>query len=234
MAIDDRVREQLQRSMSGIDVETERALLDARHRGHRRILVRRALAAAAVFATVAVLAPRVLNSTWNKGHQPATPPTPITDTGSDTILGTWRSEYSCEEFVQGFQRAGIGDLAARWLVNIGMQQGPVHRLATRANLCQGAEHFQRTHVFQPNGYLRTYQGEKLADSCRCYRLIDGHTFLVGADRRWAPDVTLQYRIEAGTLTIHAVMPNPCSSVQCRGHFAWAVANYAVGRWLRVS
>ena len=63
----------------------------------------------------------------------------------------------------------IGDLAARWLVNIGMQQGPVHRLAKRANLCQGAEHFQRTHVFQPNGYLRTYQGEKLADSPKLAR-----------------------------------------------------------------
>jgi hypothetical protein len=235
MAIDDRVRERLQRSMSGIDVETERALLDARYRGHRRILIRRMLAAVAVLATiaaVAVMAPRVLDSTWDKGYQPATPPAPTADAGSESILGTWRSEYKCEEFVQAFQRAGIGELAARWLVNDGIQLGPAHRLAKRADLCQGAEHFQRTHIFQPNGYLQTYQGDKLTDSCRCYRLIDGHTFVVPEPKRW-PNIVLQYRIDAGTLVFDAMMPDPCSSVQCRGRYAWAVANYAIGPWLRV-
>ena len=237
MAIDDSVRERLQRSMSGIDVQTERALLDARHRGHRRILIRRMLAAAAVLATIIVtvvfIAPRVLDSTWDKSHQPATPPTPIADAGSESILGTWRSEIRCEEFVQAFQRAGIGELAARWLVNDGLQPGPVHRLAKRADLCQGAEHFQRTHIFQPNGYLQTYQDDRLADSCRCYRLIDGHTFVVPEPKKW-PDITLQYRIEAGTLMFDPVMPDQCSSVQCRGRYAWAVGNYAIGPWLRVT
>ena len=91
---------------------------------------------------------------------------------------------------------------------------------------------QRTHTFLPDGYLRTYQGQTLADSCRCYDLIDSHTFVVPGDKRLAPDITLQYRIDAGTLTFGAVIPEACSSVKCRGHFAWAIGNYAVGTWYR--
>ena len=152
----------------------------------------------------------------------------------EQILGTWRSEYTCEEFVQAFRRAGIGDLAARWLVNDGLQQGPIHQLADSAHPCQGAVHLQRTHTFLPDGYLRTYQGQILADSCRCYDLIDSRTFVVPGDKRLAPDITLQYRIDAGTLTFDAMIPDACSSVKCRGHFAWAIGNYAVSTWYRAS
>jgi hypothetical protein len=45
MAVDDRLHERLQRSMSTIDVDTESRLGDARRRGRRRIVIRRTLAA---------------------------------------------------------------------------------------------------------------------------------------------------------------------------------------------
>jgi hypothetical protein len=182
-----------------------------------------------MIAFIFVAAPRVIDRSGEQ-RQPAATPSSVN--GMEQIMGTWRSEYTCEEFVHGFQRAGIGDLAARWLVNVGLQQGPVHQLANSAHPCQGAVQFQRTHTFLPNGYLRTYQGQTLADDCRCYLLIDSHTFVVPGDRRLAPDITLQYRIDAGTLRFDAVIPDACSSVKCRGHLAWAIGNYAVSRWYR--
>lgn len=233
MPIDARLRDGLERSMSTIDSDVEPFLHDARRRGRRRIVIRRALVAVTVIAMIAVIAvaaPRVLDRSRDL-RQPATAPSSVNGL-EQMILGTWRSEYTCQEFVQAFQRAGIGDLAARWLVNDGMQQGPVHQLADSSHPCQGAVQLQRTHTFLPDGYLRTYQAQTLADSCRCYDLIDSHTFVVPGDKRLAPDITLQYRIDAGTLTFDAVIPDACSSVKCRGHFAWAIGNYAVGTWYR--
>ena len=234
MPIDARLRDELERVMWGIDTEVEPFLHDARRRGRRRIVIRRILAAVtlvAVIAVIAVAAPRVLDRSGGL-RQPATTPSSVN--GMEQILGTWRSEYTCEEFVQGFQRAGIGDLAARWLVNDGLQKGPVHQLANGGHPCRGAVRFQRTHTFLPDGYLRTYQGQTLADDCRCYDLIDSHTFVVPGDRKLAPDITLQYRIDGGTLTFDAVIPDACSSVKCRGHFAWAIGNYAVSTWHRAT
>jgi len=219
--------------MSAIDIDAEARLEEARRRGRRRLITRRAIAAVtvtAMIAIVAVAAPRVLDRSGAL-RQPATTPSSIDGLASEQILGTWRSEITCEEFVQAFQQAGIGDLAARWLVNDGLQQGPVHQLANSADPCQGAVRLQRTHTFLPNGNLRTYQGRTLADGCRCYRLIDSHTFVVPGNRLVA-DITLQYGIDAGTLTFDAAIPDACTSVKCRGHFAWAIGNYAVSTWYR--
>jgi hypothetical protein len=237
MAIDARLREGLQRSLSVLAIDTERRLDDARRRGHRRLVIRRTLAAVTVIATIAigaVAAPRVLEFTADLGHQPATTPSlapDVSSTSPEPIWGTWRTEYACEEFVRGFEQAGVSALAARWLVNFGMQRGPVHQLANSGDLCNGAKKIQRIHDFRPNGYLRTYQGREIADDCRCYELVDGHTFVV-LGTRGDPLTSLEYRIDGETLTFDAVLPGSCSSATCRGHFAWAVANYAVGTWHR--
>ncbi len=236
MSIDDRLRERVQRSMSGIDIGAEDRLDDALHRGRQRRMTRRTFAGVAVIVSIAVVvvaAPRVLGLEA-RNRQPASTPSSIQGVAPGAILGTWRRDYTCQEFVREFERAGIGELAARWLVNIGLQEGPVRQLATSANMCRGAKHFQRTHVFEPNGYLNTYQGDKLADQCRCYRLVGDHTFVAPANRGSGPDATLQYWVDGETLTFSAVIPDQCSSPRCRGHFAWALANYAVGTWHRVN
>jgi hypothetical protein len=234
MAIDARVREGLQRAMSGIAVDTEARLEDSRRRGYARLVLRRTLAAAAVAAAVAVVAvitPRVLDLAQGRGYQPATIPSLLPDTTSEGILGTWQSEYTCDAFVRGFEEAGIGDRAARWLINFGLEQGPV-RHANSGHLCRGADQFLRTHTFLPNGIVITHQDQRVADDCRCFEVLHRHTFHV-LGTNGDPIATLRYTIDAGTLTFDAVMPNQCSRV-CRGHFAWAVGNYAVTVWHRVA
>jgi hypothetical protein len=70
----------------------------------------------------------------------------------------------------------------------------------------------------------------VADDCRCFELVHGHTFIVlGGNGH--PVATLHYSVDAETLRFEATMPDHCSS-RCRGHFAWAVGNYAVTVWHR--
>ena len=173
------------------------------------------VAVGATIVVAVVMAPRVLDLTTRRGPQPATTPSPFNGT-SPPILGTWRSEYTCEELVQGFQRAGIGDLAARWLVNFGLRQRPV-RPGDSGDPCQGAGQFVRTHTFSPNGMILTLQGQRVADDCRCFELRGHHTYIV-LGRAGQPIATLRYTVDAGTLRFDAVIPDRCPAT-CMEHFA---------------
>ncbi len=162
-----------------------------------------------------------------------TPASSTSGSASEPILGTWQMEYTCEKVVQALEREGVGELAAKYLVLLRMQQGPVDRLSNSANLCAGSKDVQRTQVFQPNGYLIHYQGKEIVDDCYCYQLIGKHTFVVLGDPG-DPDIPLQYRIDGESLTFDAAMPAQCSSASCRDQFAFAIGQYAVGTWLRVN
>jgi hypothetical protein len=155
-----------------------------------------------------------------------------TQAPSEPILGTWQNEYTCENMARGFDEAGIAELVPDWLVGLGLQKGPADRL-TSDNLCEGARQIERRHYFRPNGYLINYQGTKIVDDCRCYLLVDDHTF-VSLGESGSPDVSLEYTIEGDVLTFSVVRPDPCSTAKCLGTFAFTVAQYAVGSWKRVS
>jgi len=235
MSIDARLREEIQRAMSAIESDTESGLDEARARGHRRLMFRRTSTAIAIAATIAIVAiatPRVLDLTDPGRHQPAATPSPLPDVPPEQmILGTWRSEITCDAFLRGFERAGIPDMAARWLVNDGLQTASTQP-ANDDDLCRGARGFSRTHTLLSNGTVITHQGQRLADDCRCFQLAPGHTFIVlGGNGH--PIATLHYRADADTLRFEAAMPTHCSS-RCRGHFAWAVGNYAVSVWHRTA
>ena len=157
----------------------------------------------------------------------------VSNAPPEPILGAWRMEYTCEKLMKAFARAGLGDLAPQGLVNIGLEKGPVDPAVGNANACAGAKRLQWTHVFRPNGYLTNYHNTTVADDCRCYMLIDDHTFVVLGDPG-EPDIALQYRILGDTLTFEAMVPDECSSVRCRNGYAWAIGQYALGPWHRVN
>jgi hypothetical protein len=235
MSNDARLREGLRRAMSAIESDTESHLDEARQRGHRRLIFRRtstAIAIAATIAIVAVATPRVLDLSDPGRHQPAATQSPLPAVPPEPmILGTWQSEITCDAFLRAFDRAGIPELAARWLVNDGLQPESTQP-ADGGDLCRGSQGFSRTHTFRSNGTVITYQGQRLADDCRCFELVHSHTFIVlGGNGH--PIATLHYSVDAETLRFEATMRNHCSS-RCRGHFAWAVGNYAVTVWHRTA
>jgi hypothetical protein len=191
-----------------------------------------AIAIAATIAIVAVATPRLLDLSDAGRHQPAATPSPLPDVPPEQmILGTWQSEITCDAFLRGFERAGIPEMAARWLVNDGLQPASTQP-ANDGDLCRGARGFSRTHTLLSNGTVITHQGQRLADDCRCFELAYNHTFIVLGGNGHVI-ATLHYRVDADTLRFEAVLPTHCSS-RCRGHFAWAVGNYAVTVWHRAA
>jgi hypothetical protein len=221
--------------MSAFETDTESRLHEAREQGHRRLVFRRTWTAVAIAATIAVVAvatPRALDLSDPGRHQPAATQSPQPDVSpGQMILGTWHGEITCEAFLRAFERAGIPDLAARWLVNDALQ--PESTQPTNGgDPCRRAQRFSLTHTFQPDGTVITYQGQRLADNCQCFELVGSHTFIVlGVNGR--PIATLHYSVDAETLRFKAAMRSHCSS-RCRGHFAWAVATYTVTAWHRTA
>jgi hypothetical protein len=109
MAIDARLRDGLQRSMSAIDVDPDSRLDDARRRGHRRVVVRRAasvVAFAAVVVIVTLAAPGVLDVLRDQRHQPAKAPSLLPIAGTYTATITTRDAH------------GDSRLAGTWLLTL--------------------------------------------------------------------------------------------------------------------
>jgi hypothetical protein len=218
--------------MSAIDPDPGRCLDDARRRAGQLVLLRRAAVAIAVAVAVVIVAvasPSILDLTRGQAPQPAAPPSFAAIAPS--ILGTWRVQYTCREFVSAFEDAGIPTFAAEKAVELGLQPGPADELARRARFCVGARNIERTVTFSPDGYLRRYQDGRVVDDCRCYRLIGERLFVSPGDFR-APDITLRYQLSTDTVRFEAVKPDPCSSPVCRQALATAVGQYAVGTWHR--
>ena len=119
MAIDARLRDGLQRSMSAIEVDADHSLGDARRRGLRRLIIRRVASVIAVAAAIVVItlaAPGVLELLRDQRHQPAKPPSllPIVGTYTATVTagdahGDARSEGT---WLLTLDRDGTLDLAS--------------------------------------------------------------------------------------------------------------------------
>jgi hypothetical protein len=249
VSIDPRLRAGLQRSMSKLETDPELRLPDARRRGRRRLVVRRIAVAISVVASVALVAASaaaVLGSPSRQRHGPATSPTlnsppadplqigkaALGDLQQQAILGSWQSEYVCQDLVQAYENAGVGRFAPRALGELHMVKGAADRLIGDPNLCDGARRIERTHVFEPNGNVLNYQGSTVVDECTCFTLVGDHTLVNHADPGY-PDISLHYEIVGDTLTFDVVVPDTCAA-RCMDQVQTMVGQYAVGPWHRVT
>jgi len=246
MSIDSKLRDGLRRSMSKVDIDAEVQLSNARRRGRRRLLARRvsiAVSLAASVALIAASAATVLDSS-SRQHEPATTPRSLPanplqtdgpafgDLQQQAILGSWQSEYVCQDLVRAYEHAGVGRFAPRALGEYHMLKAGVDRIASDANLCDGARRILRTHVFEPNGNVLNYQGSTVVDECTCFTLVGDHILVSHADPGY-PDISLHYEIVGDTLTFDVLVPNPCSA-RCEDQVQTMVGQYALGPWHRVT
>jgi hypothetical protein len=249
VSIDTRLRDGLQRSMSKLETDPELRLPDARRRGRRRLIARRVTVAVSVVASLTILAASaaaVLNSPSRQGHGPATTPSlvpsppadrqqneapSLSDRPQQGILGSWQSQYVCQDLVQAYERAGVGRFAPGALVELRMVNGGPDHLAS-GHLCDGAVKIQRTHVFEPDGNVLNYQGSTVVDECRCYTLVGDDTLVNHADPGY-PDISLHYEIDGDTLTFDVVVPDQCAA-RCVDQVQYLVGQYALGPWHRVT
>jgi hypothetical protein len=142
MSIDSRLRDGLRRSMSKIDTDAELRLTDARRHGRRRLLVRRAGAAFAVAATIAIVVvagPTILGALHGRGPEPATSPTAL------PITGTYTTSITTED------ATGVPAAEGTWLMTLG-GDGSLHLASlTNGDLGSSATQYQAT----PNEFLTT-------------------------------------------------------------------------------
>jgi hypothetical protein len=153
----------------------------------------------------------------------------ITSQPPPAIEGAWRSDYTCQDFVQAYEDAGVGKFASASLVGLHMLEPSAEG---SPDPCKEAVDIQLTHVFRPNGYILDYQGTKLVGDYHGYALIGDDTFVVLGDSG-DPDISLHYVIDGDTLTFDVALPDPCSA-NCQDQVAYAVGQYAVGPWERES
>jgi hypothetical protein len=244
MSLDPRLRDGLQRSMAKLQTDPEPRLIDARRRGRRRLMARRVAICISVAASVVLVAASaaIIARPPQPGHLPAStltnaPPVGQNDASAivdspQAILGSWQSEYVCEDLVQAYEHAGVGGFAPGALVGYHMLKGPPDRLVEGPNLCDGAVTVLRTHVFEPNGVVLDYQGSKVVDECDCYVLVGDHILRNRADPGY-PDISLRYVIEGDTLRFDVVVPDPCPA-RCKDQVQTMVGRYAIGPWHRVT
>jgi hypothetical protein len=127
MPIDTRLRDGLERSMSTIDTDVEPFLQDARRRGHRRLMIRRAataIAIAAAIAIVAVAGPGLRGLLRGRELQPAAPP-PLVQ-----ISGTYTTTIRTSDLTGG----GAGAVGT-WLLTL--DRGGTLDLASLSNVNRG-------------------------------------------------------------------------------------------------
>lgn len=148
------------------------------------------------------------------------------------ILDTWRREQTCEELVRAFTAAGIEDLIPEGIEGMNLRSDPREVIARDKDACRGATPRERTFIFRENGYLQNFQGDQLADDCRCYTLVGDHT-LVALGAYGDPDISMRYTIRGGMVSFKVQIPDPCSTALCRDQVAWVVAQYGLGPWERI-
>jgi len=137
MPIDARLREGLQRSMATIDIDAERLLSDARRRGHRRLMVRRAVAVIAVAAAIAIVAiagPGLRDLLRNRGRQPAAPP-PLVQ-----ISGTYTTTITTNDLAGGSETGAVGS----WLLTLDRNGSLDLASLTNGNVGRAVSQYQAT------------------------------------------------------------------------------------------
>jgi pimeloyl-ACP methyl ester carboxylesterase len=142
-----------------------------------------------------------------------------------SVIGDWRWVRSCGAFAAAFQRAGLSDLTAQWLVNA--------RYFAREDKirpddpCLGAEETAYLYFFEESGRWGMLDDDDV--------LVDDHDFsVVDEDTIAFGDVEIDYRIDGdGELTFDVAIPPACDDA-CLTDHAWAVATFAAGRFRRVA
>ena len=152
------------------------------------------------------------------------------------IVGTWRTQRTCQGLVQALGRAHLRPLAPAVVGDYFPGQGP-RQLARKRNLCRGARPQLHSHFFTPDGRFGSLDdhGQQVDDGR--YRVEDARTIHIGNADTGA---TFHYHIVYGRiLTLEPVITTGMRRRALAHPFrftpaGWAVAvAYAGHMWKRV-
>jgi hypothetical protein len=136
------------------------------------------------------------------------------------LVGDWRRNIRCEEYVRRMKQAGLADML------------PDHP-------CQGEKARQHDHIFYRDGRFTSLNGKGEYVDNGHYILPNDHTIVFpGSGSETVPPVTAHFRFSdhLNTVTFDLVVPknlDECSE-DCQGTYEWAVSVFYSGLpWHRV-
>jgi hypothetical protein len=136
------------------------------------------------------------------------------------LVGDWRRNLRCEEYVRRMKQAGLADM---------LHNHP----------CQGKKARQHDHIFYRDGRFTSLNGKGEYVDNGHYILPNDHTIVFpGSGSETVPPVTAHFRFSdhLNTVTFDLVVPknlDECSE-HCQGTYEWAVSVFYSGLpWHRV-
>jgi hypothetical protein len=152
----------------------------------------------------------------------------------NSIAGTWQRVIHCQDVVRALTAAGFGDNAldaAGEFVHV-TSEG----VADAANPCRGALPERHSHFFTADGQFGSLDenGDQVDEGT--YEIVAPGTLVMPYGFEHGPPipVTFHFRIHGNTISFDPVIPNDCSTSQCREATAWSVTVALSGKtWRRV-
>src|SRR5215218_5513619 len=136
------------------------------------------------------------------------------------LVGDWRRNLRCEEYVRRMKQAGLADMLPD-------------------NPCQGKKVRQHDHIFYRDGRFTSLNGKGEYVDNGHYILPNDHTIVFpGSGSKTFPPVKAHFRFSdhLNTVTFDLVLPknlDECSK-HCQGTYAWAISVFFSGLpWHRV-
>ena len=159
------------------------------------------------------------------------------------LVGTWRRERTCDEYVRSMKQAGLEELIPEWVAGAqfgGASVSPA-QVRQQSDPCQGLRNVndQHDHVFYKDGrFASLNENGEFVDEGH-YKLADERTLVF--PEHWGkkgPSITAHFRFsnDNDAVTFDLVLPDnldKCSQL-CREAYAWGVAvTYPGHPWKRV-
>jgi hypothetical protein len=145
---------------------------------------------------------------------------------TNPLVGSWQRTNSCTAFVKAMRRAGLGHGLSQWPVGAGYFRSA--RQIDPARPCKHARNVKHSHFFTAAGGFgsRDEKGNQVDDGD--YEIIAPHTLAFPSHaREFGHKVKIHYRITAGGLRFHVVVPHPCTG-RCRDVMGWALSAFYAG------
>ena len=149
----------------------------------------------------------------------------------EPLVGVWRRETTCEEFVKAQEDAGFEEVVLDGVAGNGFIPGvkTAEQLADPSRPCEGAVPREHSHFFRDNGEFGSLDWKNQQVDDGTYTITNDHTFTIG-------NATFEFEIiDENTIMFEPVIPKDCSSKECREMASWMVAVAYPGKtWERVT
>jgi hypothetical protein len=135
------------------------------------------------------------------------------------LVGEWWRVRTCAELVHGFTAAGLEALIPEWLDGEAYIPGTREEIAARQDTCEGAVPRAHSHFFTAAGRFGSRDWHGATVDSGNYVMLDETHFRIGE----GSGAVLSFTITNDDIVFVPVVPENCSTKECRESLAYAIA-----------